>query len=117
MLRLKKGFLFLLFTLFGSLCFAQVEFSVNVPEVVAVGEIFHLEFTANEKPDSFTPPSLEGFNVLAGPSSSSKKSVYIVNGEMTQTTTHSYIYAIRIDNKGKYTIPPASIMVNGKTYS
>ena len=92
----------------------QVRFEVvNTPDVVAVGEVFRIEFNANTtKPDKFTPPKFSGITVLAGPSQS--QSMSIVNGK--RSDSYSFIYVISIDSVGKYTIPSAEIEVDGKKY-
>ena len=83
----------------------QVRFEVvNTPDVVAVGEVFRIEFNANtSKPDKFTPPAFKGITVIAGPSQS--QSMSIINGK--RSDSYSFIYVISIDSVGKYTIPSA----------
>ena len=59
----------------------DVTFQANAPMIVGVGEPFRVEFELNAKPDdkSFSPPSFEGFNVVAGPSVSRGSSMQIIN--------------------------------------
>ncbi len=92
----------------------QVRFEViNTPEVVAVGEVFRIEFNVNTtKPDKFTPPKFKGINVIAGPSEF--KSTEIINGN--RTDQYSFVYVVSIDSAGTYTIPPAEISFDGKSY-
>lgn len=56
-------------------------------------------------------PSFDGFQVLAGPSTST--SMQIVNGQVSQSSTFSFY--LRPTRKGKITIGPASVKFNGKT--
>ena len=92
----------------------QVRFEVvNTPDVVAVGEVFRIEFNTNTtKPDKFIPPKFNGMTVMAGPSQS--QSTSIINGK--RSDSYSYIYVVSIDSVGKYTIPSAEIEVDGKKY-
>ena len=92
----------------------QVRFEVvNTPDVVAVGEVFRIEFNTNTtRPDKFIPPKFNGMTVIAGPSQS--QSTSIINGK--RSDSYSYIYVVSIDSVGKYTIPSAEIEVDGKKY-
>ena len=59
---------------------------------------------------NFDPPDFSPFEIVSGPNQQS--SMTIVNGKMTQYI--AYEYSLYGDKKGKFQIPPASIMVNGK---
>ncbi|MFR9564860.1 MAG: BatD family protein [Rikenellaceae bacterium] len=97
----------------------EVELKANVPLLVTVGEPFPVEYALNAKPedDSFTPPKLEGFDVVAGPRISSGTSIQIVNGNMTRTVNYTYTYVLMAQEAGRYTIPAASVKVKGVSYS
>ncbi len=97
----------------------DVELKANVPLLVTVGEPFPVEYALNAKPedDSFTPPKLEGFDVVAGPRISSGTSIQIVNGNMTRTVNYTYTYVLMAQEAGRYTIPAASVKVKGVSYS
>lgn len=114
---LKGVFLFTLFFAVISVATAQISFTAEVPRVVEVGESFRLVFTTNGKPSSFNPPSITGLNVLAGPTSSTMSSTQIVNGKRTESFQVSYTYILQSQSEGKYTIPAASVIVDGKSYS
>ena len=67
-------------------------FEVNTPMMVATGEMFRVEFTltnGDAENNSFKAPDFEGLDVLAGPVTSKGRSVQIVNGNRTTTTTMS----------------------------
>lgn len=59
---------------------------------------------------NFKPPSFTDFNVVSGPSRSS--STTIVNGRMTKTL--GFGYGLSPKGLGMKTIPPATIIANGK---
>lgn len=76
---MRRLFGIIIFCFITVLSFAQdMEVNIEAPRVVAVGESFRVEFTMNQKPVNFTPPSFEGFDLLAGPSISQSNRIYIV---------------------------------------
>ena len=95
----------------------KVEFNVDVPSIVTVGERFNLEFSVNAKPDGFSMPELDGFNVLAGPIESRGQSVSIVGNNVQTEVKFSYIYTLQAPTAGKFTIPAATVTVDGKSYT
>ncbi len=101
--------------------FAQsaTTFTTNAPMQVAVGETFRVEFALNADADdgSFTPPTLNGFDILAGPATSRGSSVQIINGSMTKSINNTYTYVVIATNAGANTIGAASVMVDGKKYT
>ena len=76
---------------------------------VYTGEVFQVSFSANGGISDFRPPALKNFDVYSGPNQST--SVQIVNGNMSQTISYSYMIAAK--KEGKYTIGPATASVNG----
>ncbi|OFX29390.1 MAG: hypothetical protein A2X08_12225 [Bacteroidetes bacterium GWA2_32_17] len=107
--------LFLFITIHFS--YAQdVQFTASSKNIVSVGEQFRLVFSLNNKPSSFKAPSLNGFDILMGPSTSSSSSVQIINGQVTQNVSYSYTYILYASKEGKFNIEPAEATVNGKTY-
>lgn len=115
MIRKFKLLIILLFA--GYLAMADsVQFTMEGPEVVANGEQFRLGFTLNDRGTDLQLPDLTNFDVLMGPSTSQSSSIQIINGKTTQSVSFSYIFILRAKKEGKFTIRPASIKVNGKTY-
>ena len=108
-----KRLITLVFTLFLSLTLSgqAVEFTVDGPSVVTVGEVFRVEFSLTEKADSFTAPSFEGFTVLAGPSTSTYSQRSIINGQITSSTTYGYTYVLQCSEAGIHTIGAAEAEV------
>lgn len=95
----------------------DINFTMSGPNVVSMGEQFRLSFTLNEQGNNLQLPDLSDFDVLMGPSTSQSSSIQIINGQTTQTTSYSYIYVLRAKNEGTFTINPATIEVNGDTYT
>lgn len=95
----------------------DVSFEVLAPNAVNAGELFRIEFVINAKPSEFTPPAIEGFEVLAGPTQSSSTNVSFINGELSRSTTLTYTYVLQGFNPGIHTIPAAKAKVKNQTYS
>ena len=82
------GLIILLF--FTSLAYAQnVEFKASAPSVVAVGEQFKLEYTLNKEGDNLKVPTLEGFDLLIGPSVGQSFYASDFNGKNTQSVVYT----------------------------
>ncbi len=96
----------------------KVTFVADAPMIVATGEVFRVEFTVNETPDdgTFAAPSFEGFDLLAGPVLSTRRSFESVNGSMASSLKISYTYTLVCQEAGNRTIGEAEIAVKGKTY-
>lgn len=110
------GLIILLF--FTSLAYAQnVEFKASAPSVVAVGEQFKLEYTLNKEGDNLKVPTLEGFDLLMGPSVGQSFYSSNINGKMTQNVTFSYTYILEGTKKGTFQISGATVIIDGKEYT
>ncbi len=99
---------------------AQNSFTVDAPAVVSTDEIFRVVFTAtyeSGKISDFTPPSFEGFEVLAGPVQSTSTNYQNINGQSSTTHTRSYTYTVRVVQEGKVTVPSALIKIGKDTYT
>lgn len=94
----------------------SVKFEVSGPRVVTVGEVFRLEFVLNAKPKEFTPPTIEGLDILAGPALSNSQSISIVNGEVSKTTTYTYTYVLQGNSAGEFSVSEAQAVVDGTVY-
>ena len=66
---------------------AQNSFTVDVPAVVSSDEDFKVVFTAtgDARVTAFEAPSFEGFEVLAGPLTSTSSNFQMINGKTTQS--------------------------------
>lgn len=96
----------------------DVTFDVAAPTAVEAGELFRIEFVVNGALGAeFTPPAIEGFEVMAGPSESTGTSVSIINGTTTRTETTTYTYVLQGFTTGVHTIAAAQARVRGKVYS
>ncbi len=78
---MKRYTAMLLFLITGLTSFAQVSFHTDAPRVVEIDESFRVVFVSNADPSSFEPPVINGFDILAGPTSSRMSSTQIINGK------------------------------------
>ncbi|MCC8089150.1 MAG: BatD family protein [Rikenellaceae bacterium] len=115
---MKRIFILLIFLfIFKIFSFGQeVVFEIGAPNAVEVGAQFRVEFKVNAKPDDFSSPDFNGFNVIAGPITSSGQSVNIINGKMTREESYTYTYVVVARETGNITIAPAEITVKGTKY-
>ncbi len=85
-------------------------------QIEDVGGYYRLSFTVTSSDVSrFTPPSLNDFEVLNGPSSSTFNSYQIINGKTSHSESTTYTYILSARKSGKLTIGPATIQANGRT--
>lgn len=94
----------------------KVSFSGSAPAVVELGEYFRLSYVVNSKAESFAGPELSNF-AFSGPMLSTNMSTQIINGKVSQSTSYTYNYTVQAQKEGKFEIPEAKVVVNGKTYS
>jgi len=80
---------------------------------VSTGERFQVIYSIEGDASGFQAPSFKGFTYLGGPSQS--QSMQIINGQVSRSMSYSFI--LQAGDAGKYTIPPATITVNGKKLS
>ena len=91
-----------------------ITFTANAPEVVVSGDQFRLSYTINsQKVRDFRAPSIQGFEVLMGPSRSTQYQNY--NGVVTNSITFTYI--LMASKEGTYKIPGATIVADGNNYT
>ena len=110
-----KILLILLFVGYGAMA-DNIQFIMEGPQAVAVGDQFRLSFTLNENGSDLQLPDLSNFDLLMGPTTSQSSSFQMINGKTTQSSSFSYMFVFRAKKEGKFTIRPASIKVNNKIY-
>lgn len=99
-------------------CLAQesIQLTVEAPKVMAVGEVARLAYTINAKAEGFTGPKIDGF-LFSGPGLSTSMSTQIINNQVSQTVSYTYNYNLQSTQEGVFTIPSATAVVKGKTYT
>lgn len=85
-------------------------FSVEVPEVVKVGDQFRLIYTVNKKDaDDFKGPDIKGIDVLFGPGKSRGTDIAETGEVVAEKIIYTYI--LMADKIGTFTIPEATVRV------
>ncbi|MEG1729454.1 MAG: BatD family protein [Bacteroidaceae bacterium] len=112
-----KRYVLLLLILVVTNLSAQIKVSVQVPDAVAVGDRFRIEYTVNATDvEKVTTPVFSGFELLYGPSTSTMHSYQIINGKQSSANRTTFTYTLMAQKAGNYTIPGATIVVEGKAY-
>lgn len=115
---MRKLFIFLLLAVLAHIQTygrSGATLTAEAPDVVVSGDQFRLTFTVNtQKVSDFRAPSIKGFEVLMGPSRSQQSSTQIINGKVSSSSSITYTYILMAGDAGKYTVPSASIEVDGQ---
>ena len=84
---------------------------------MATGEQFRLTYTVNTQDVSdFRAGDIpEELEVLIGPNRSMQSSYQMINGHTSSSSSITYTYIVRATKNGSYTIPPAHVVVGGKS--
>lgn len=111
--------LIIAFGLFSKATYAanKIEFTASADRAVVLGQNFRLSYTVNERnAENLQIPAIEDFRILSGPNSSTSSSTQYVNGKMTSSFKQTYTYILLAQTEGEFTIPAATIEVDGKSY-
>lgn len=107
--------LFLTLTVQVLAAYAQ-EVTVQAPRSVVEGNIFQVVFQIeNARAQDIKVGDIEGCTELSGPGVTSSSSITIINGKQTSSSTTGYAYTYRAIKAGTYTIPAATLVVDGKS--
>lgn len=94
-------------------------FIINAPAVTSKGARIRIEyiFRGEGKPGSpQIPENIKGFDVFYGPAISQNTTSKIVNGKTTTENSVIYNYIIEAKEEGTFTLPAATITVDGRYY-
>ena len=94
----------------------DVEFKASAPSQVIVGKPFQLVYSVNKRAKDLRAPEFMDFDYIAGPYTSQSSSTSFVNGKRTSTFTLTYTYTLMAQKEGTFTIPAATIKVDGDEY-
>ena len=90
--------------------------TASAPRQVAVGQQFRLTYTVNSQDVSgFRVGQIptDAFEILMGPSTSTQSSFQMINGKTTSSSSITYTYILSALKNGTFTIPAATISVDG----
>lgn len=116
-MNIKKLFLLYITLFITSLLYADdVRFSASAPSRVIVGQPFQLVFSINENGKDLRLPDVKGFEIIAGPYTSTSSSTSWVNGKMTSSKEVRYTYTLLPEKEGNFQIQAATIVVKKEKY-
>ena len=112
----KWGLPFYLF-IFLPLSLLSQTLTGSAPSHVSVGEQFRLTYTVNtQNATDFRAGDIPGeLEVLIGPNRSMQSSYQMINGHTSSSSSITYTYIVCATKNGTFTIPPAHVVVGGKT--
>ncbi len=112
----KWGLPFYLFT-FLPLSLLSQTLTGSAPSHVSVGEQFRLTYIVNtQNATDFRAGDIPGeLEVLIGPNRSMQSSYQMINGHTSSSSSITYTYIVCATKNGTFTIPPAHVVVGGKT--
>jgi hypothetical protein len=91
----------------------NVKLTASAPGTVIMGRPFQITYTANSKVTDFKAPAITNFDILAGPFKSESYSSQIINGNVSSSVSISFTYTLQAQKTGTFTIPSASVTVDG----
>ena len=100
----------------SALSYAQ-SIKVSAPSQVSAGENFRVQYRVDTQDVSDFRSNLqtcEGYEVIAGPSTSKSTSIQMINGHTTSSSTVTYTYVLYAVKNGTYTLPAAQANAGGK---
>ena len=95
----------------------DVQFKASAPSQVIQGEPFQLTYSVNQRAKDLRAPEFVDFDYIAGPYTSQSSSTSFVNGRRTSSFNLTYTYTLMPTKEGAFTIPPATIKVDGGEYT
>lgn len=117
---MKRLFSIILSCLATLTAWAQVTFTANVAggNTVEAGTRIQVEYKINAQPDNFDcKVESSGLRLLSGPFSSTYMTTSFVNGKVSAEQSTTYTYVLMAEKEGSYTLPAATAIVGGKSYS
>ncbi|WP_029905417.1 BatD family protein [Prevotella sp. 10(H)] len=117
---MKKYFvLFILLLLSISKIFADdITIAISAPNTTVKGAQIQLQYVlrGGEGQSIDVPEPINGFEVLFGPTESRMFSSSYVNGKTKTDSNVTYTYVLQAKEEGTFTLPAATVKVNGRNY-
>ena len=93
---------------------SEIKFTAYASEVVSIGEKINLYYEVTTlNAEDFQAPQIKDFKILYGPNRSVNSNYSVINGVETKTGSVTYTYYLKANQEGTFTIPPATITVDG----
>lgn len=112
---MRRIILMMFMGLASILASAQTSIQVQTHNVVSQEEQFTVSFIIDgSRPSEFEWEAGDDFDLLWGPQQGRTSSVQIINGKRTESSQTTYSYVLRPTGPGKFTLPKARAVVDGK---
>jgi hypothetical protein len=111
-------FVILLFISIANIKADDVSFVINAPNATVKGAQIQVQYIlkGGEGRDISIPDEIQGFDILYGPSVSQMFSSSFINGKSTSESNTTYTYLLMANAEGTFTLPAASVKVDGRSY-
>lgn len=116
-IRFRLLILAMLLLLSGAIIANDVKFTASAPSTVIADKPFQLVYTVNASAKDLSVGDLSNFEILAGPFKSQSSSYQIINGKTSSSVSLTFTYTLQGTKTGTFTIPPASIVVDGQKHT
>ena len=114
----KLLFLILIIAFNVSSLHSETTFTLLPVNNVVVGNKFAVTYRLKDgEGTGIQVKQIEGCKLLSGPDLSTRTSISIINGKQSHRYTVDYTYTYKAEKEGTFTIPAASITVDGKQLS
>lgn len=115
----KYWFLFILLLISVSKIYADdISFVIHAPASTVKGAQIQLQYIlrGGNSSDIQIPNEIKGFDILFGPSISQVYSSSNINGKVSSESNITFTYVLMANAEGTFTLPAATIKVNGSNY-
>ena len=115
--RIILAFALVLAIHISSLSALAQTFRTQAPSSVGLDETFRVEYilSTSDATDFHCPASAD-FEILGGPSTSTRSSMQWVNGKSSSSSSITYTYILQARHTGKLALPRPTVKVGGKTF-
>jgi hypothetical protein len=113
---MKKFIVFLVSLLLTCSVMGQAtEIEISAPESVTTGTGFRIIYTVNETSGKFQAPKFDDSFSVNGPGISTSHNTRWINGNMSSTSSTTYMFYVVAQKEGTFTIPPAQYAMKNAT--
>ena len=112
-----KKYIYILLMMLSAMGVHAQSITVSAPSQVSAGENFRVQYKVDTQDISDFRSNIqtcEGYEVIAGPSTSRSTSIQMINGHTTSSSTVTYTYVLYAAKNGTYTLPAAQATAGGK---
>lgn len=97
----------------------DVSFVIKAPNIVTEGSQVSLQYilTGGTSNEINIPDNIEGFEILYGPGVSKIYNSSNINGKVSSQSSVIYTYTLLAKEEGTYTLPKATVRLNGRNYT